>query len=114
MGYITRLLGVSWASLAGGATREGNIPACLAIGGGGAAGGGRFIPTAQIQDVLINEAFRGFEVRYYLVVVVEGEEDVVVVFPGLRPRREIVETVWREVKGCLYEGGDGVGGWKGG
>ena len=41
----------------------------------------RFIPTSQIRDILIHEAFRGFEVRYYLAVVVEGEGEVVVVFP---------------------------------
>lgn len=41
----------------------------------------RFIPTAQIRDIFIHEAFRGFEVRYYLAIVVEGEWDVVVVFP---------------------------------
>ncbi|RDW64916.1 Gpi-c transferase complex [Coleophoma cylindrospora] len=63
----------------------------------------RFIPTEKIQDIFVNEAFKGFEVRYYLVVVVEGEEDVVVVFPSLLPRRQIVETVWRGVRGCLYE-----------
>lgn len=82
-------------------------------GGGGLAGGGgktRFIPTEKIRDVLINEAFRGFGVRYYLVVVVDGEEDVVVVFPGLLPRRAIVERVWRGVRGCLWEPQDGVGG----
>ncbi|GAB0137579.1 hypothetical protein EsDP_00005839 [Epichloe bromicola] len=65
----------------------------------------RFIPTEKIQDIFVNEAFRGFEVRYYLVVVVEGEEDIVVVFPGLLPRRKIVETVWRGVRECLYENG---------
>ncbi|KAK7408226.1 hypothetical protein QQX98_009589 [Neonectria punicea] len=64
----------------------------------------RFIPTEKIRDILVNEAFRGFEVRYYLVVVVEGEEDVVVVFPGLLPRLKIVEEVWRGARGCLYEG----------
>ncbi|KAM5345742.1 hypothetical protein ACJ41O_011603 [Fusarium nematophilum] len=63
----------------------------------------RFIPTEKIQDILLNEAFRGFEVRYYLVVVVEGEDDVVVVFPGLLPKRRIVEEVWRGVRRCLYE-----------
>jgi phosphatidylinositol glycan class H protein len=67
----------------------------------------RFIPTEKIRDVLINEAFRGFEVRYYLIVVVEGEEDVVVLFPGLLPRRKIVEAVWRGVRGCLFEGDEG-------
>lgn len=50
----------------------------------------------------MNEAFRGFEVRYYLIVVVEGEEEVVVVFPQLLPRRKIIETVWRGAKACLY------------
>ncbi|KAJ5792708.1 uncharacterized protein N7503_008686 [Penicillium pulvis] len=41
----------------------------------------RFIPTTQIQDIVIHEAFKGFEVRFYLVVIVEGEQDVLVVFP---------------------------------
>ncbi|KAH8819995.1 GPI-GlcNAc transferase complex [Xylogone sp. PMI_703] len=68
----------------------------------------QFIPTEKIQDIFVNEAFRGFEVRYYLVVVVEGKEEVVVVFPRLLPRRKIVETVWRGAKACLYaqEGGE--------
>lgn len=41
----------------------------------------RFIPTTQIQDIVIHEAFKGFEVRFYLAVIVEGQADVVVVFP---------------------------------
>ena len=41
----------------------------------------RFIPTTQIRDIFIHEAFKGFEVRYYLAVVVEGEGELVVVFP---------------------------------
>ena len=69
----------------------------------------RFIPTEKIRDILVNEAFRGFEVRYYLIVVVEDEEDVVVVFPGLLPRRRIVEQVWRGARECLYEPGKGSG-----
>lgn len=44
----------------------------------------RFIPTSSIQDIFIHEAFKGFEVRFYLSIVVEGEEGVVVVFP-VRP-----------------------------
>ncbi|KAI0909380.1 GPI-GlcNAc transferase complex, PIG-H component-domain-containing protein [Ustulina deusta] len=65
----------------------------------------RFIPTEKIQDVLVNEAFRGFEVRSYLVVVVDGEPDVVVVFPKLLPRADVVEAVWRGVRECLYQRG---------
>ena len=30
---------------------------------------------------MIHEAFKGFEVRFYLAVIVEGESEVVVVFP---------------------------------
>jgi hypothetical protein len=41
----------------------------------------RFIPTTSIQDIFIHEAFKEFEVRFYLAIVVEGEQDVVVVFP---------------------------------
>jgi phosphatidylinositol N-acetylglucosaminyltransferase subunit H len=63
----------------------------------------RFIPTEKIRDVLINEAFKGFEVRYCLVIVVEGEEDLVVVFPKLLPGRRTVEEVWRGLRACLYE-----------
>lgn len=41
----------------------------------------RFIPTTSIQDIFIHEAFKGLEVRFYLAIVVEGESEVVVVFP---------------------------------
>ncbi|KAM5439614.1 hypothetical protein MferCBS31731_004370 [Microsporum ferrugineum] len=63
----------------------------------------RFIPTTQIQDIVIHEAFRGFEVRYYLAIIVDGESDVLVVFPNLLPRRMIVEEVWKGARKCLYE-----------
>ncbi|EON68731.1 hypothetical protein W97_07989 [Coniosporium apollinis CBS 100218] len=63
----------------------------------------RFIPTTAIQDIFIHEAFKGFEVRFYLAIVVQGEEDVVVVFPTLLPNRHILETVWRGARACLYE-----------
>ncbi|KAI1804509.1 GPI-GlcNAc transferase complex, PIG-H component-domain-containing protein [Daldinia bambusicola] len=66
----------------------------------------RFIPTEKIRDVLINEAFRGFEVRHYLVVAVEGEEHLLVVFPRLLPRPRVVEKVWKGARECLY-GRDG-------
>ncbi|OCL05371.1 hypothetical protein AOQ84DRAFT_399608 [Glonium stellatum] len=63
----------------------------------------RFIPTTSIQDIFIHEAFKGFEVRFYLAIVVQGEEDVVVVFPNLLPRRRILEEVWRGARACLHE-----------
>lgn len=65
----------------------------------------RFIPTSQIQDIFIHEAFKGFGVKFYLAVIVEGEKEVVVVFPKLMPRREILEQVWRGSKEVLYQQG---------
>ncbi|KAG5921296.1 hypothetical protein E4U61_006864 [Claviceps capensis] len=75
----------------------------MALGWGAGGATTRFIPTEKIRDIFVNEAFRGMEVRYYLVVVVEGEGELVVVFPGLLPRRGIVEEVWRGARECLYE-----------
>ena len=63
----------------------------------------RFIPTTQIQDIFIHEAFKGFGVKFYLAVIVEGEKEAVVVFPKLMPRREILEEVWRGSKAVLYQ-----------
>lgn len=47
-----------------------------------------------------------------MAVVVNGEENVVVVFPKILPRRRILEQVWRGMRACLYEGvpGSGAGG----
>ena len=53
----------------------------------------RFIPTSNIQDIFIHEAFKGFEVRFYLSIVVEGEGDVVVVFPVCLLRHTIFNAV---------------------
>lgn len=61
----------------------------------------RFIPTAQVQDIFIHEAFIGFSVKFYLAVIVEGEEEAVVVFPKLLPRRDVLEEVWRGARGVL-------------
>ncbi|ORY08347.1 GPI-GlcNAc transferase complex, PIG-H component-domain-containing protein [Clohesyomyces aquaticus] len=69
----------------------------------------RFIPTTSIQDIFIHEAFKGFEVRFYLSIVVKGEEDVVVVFPSLLPRRQILEEVWRGARAGLWEVGGSAG-----
>lgn len=81
----------------------------------------KFIPTTSVQDIFIHEAFQGFEVRYYLSIVVEKEDELVVVFPvsvhfiqlfidnglfngqNILPRREILEDVWRGARTCLYE-----------
>lgn len=80
-----------------------------------------FIPTTQIQDIVIHEAFKGLEVRFYLAIIVEGATEVVVVFPvgcillcvgilaymqqTLLPRVNILQEVWRGARKCLYTNG---------
>ncbi|KAI9736761.1 MAG: hypothetical protein M1834_000965 [Cirrosporium novae-zelandiae] len=63
----------------------------------------KFIPTNLIQDIVIHEAFKGFEVRFYLALIGDGERETVVVFPNLLPKRKLLEEVWRGAKDCLYE-----------
>jgi len=67
---------------------------------------------------VIHEAFKGFEVRFFLAIIVTGATEVVVVFPVSRldvnvslilmaeqkllPRRADLEVVWRGSRRCLY------------
>ncbi|KAH7093571.1 GPI-GlcNAc transferase complex, PIG-H component-domain-containing protein [Paraphoma chrysanthemicola] len=69
----------------------------------------RFLPSTSIQDIVIHEAFKGFEVRFYLGVVVKEEDKVVVVFPKMMPRREVLEVVWRGAKRGLWGTKEGRG-----
>lgn len=61
-----------------------------------------FISTTRIQDLIIHEAFKGFEVKFYLAIIVEGASEVVVVFPSLLPRLDVLQEVWRGARACLY------------
>lgn len=62
-----------------------------------------FTPTTKIQDIVIHEAFEVLEVKFYLAVIVEGATEVVVVFPTLLPRLDILQEVWRGARRCLYK-----------
>jgi hypothetical protein len=61
----------------------------------------RFIPKSNVLDIVIHEAFRGFEIRYILAIMVLNEEKLEVVFSDLLPRRTVLEKVWRGSKDCL-------------
>jgi phosphatidylinositol glycan class H protein len=52
-------------------------------------------------------------VRFYLAIVVEGEENVIVVFPRMLPKRAILEEVWRGSRKCLWDSDVGRGKGKG-
>jgi phosphatidylinositol glycan class H protein len=69
----------------------------------------RFIPLEEIQDLFVNEVFKGNEVRFCLVVVVRGESGVVGVFRRLLPGRAVCERVWRGGRRCLWGEGKAQG-----
>src|SRR5579871_3651917 len=50
----------------------------------------RFIPASQIDDVFLYEGIKGMQVRYYLAIVVRGEEKVEVVFPVICLSSELI------------------------
>ncbi len=62
----------------------------------------KFFPTRIVRDMIINEAFIWFQVRFYLALIIEGSTSLTVVFPQLLPRRKIVETVYQKARDCLY------------
>ncbi|KAI9335309.1 GPI-GlcNAc transferase complex, PIG-H component-domain-containing protein [Obelidium mucronatum] len=39
-----------------------------------------FIPTAKISEIIINEGITLFQVKYYMAIIVAGEQDMVVAF----------------------------------
>ncbi|KAK9478024.1 GPI-GlcNAc transferase complex, PIG-H component-domain-containing protein [Lipomyces japonicus] len=63
----------------------------------------QFIPVELVQDVILYEGFKGFEVVFYMAVIVKDRSRLSVVFPTLLPRRAILEEVWRDVRKCLFQ-----------
>ncbi|KAJ8103996.1 phosphatidylinositol N-acetylglucosaminyltransferase [Lipomyces tetrasporus] len=63
----------------------------------------QFIPLELIQDVVLHEGFTGFSVIYFLAVVVKGRSRLLVVFPNLLPKREILEEIWRDIRSRMHQ-----------
>lgn len=79
----------------------------------------QFFPMEEVKDIVINEGFVGSSVLYYMVVAVARASagtpsgaaagaaasqkglQLCVVFPMLRPRREVLETVYRTSRDYL-------------
>lgn len=66
----------------------------------------QFIPRSDVLDILIHEAFLGFEVRYILVVVVKNQNRLQLVFGNILPKRDVLETVLRGSRECFYKCGE--------
>lgn len=61
-----------------------------------------FLSKGEILDILIQEAFVGFEVKFFLIIMAAHDRKFHIVFPNLSPRRAVVERVWRHSRKCLY------------
>jgi len=60
----------------------------------------RFIPLVTLQDVVINEGLRGWDVRHYLATIkqLDSKSSVVqVAYENLLPRHPILQEVYRGI-----------------
>lgn len=62
-----------------------------------------FLPKGEILDILIQEAFQGFHVKFFLIIVVANDRNFKVCFPNVNPRRAVVEKVWKSARKCLFD-----------
>jgi phosphatidylinositol glycan class H protein len=67
----------------------------------------RFIPLTEVQEVLINEGLRRWDVRYYLAVLYsprEGEQRLAVAYENILPRFPVLNRVYHGIHECLQHG----------
>ncbi|KAI0636796.1 hypothetical protein C8Q77DRAFT_525005 [Trametes polyzona] len=65
----------------------------------------RFVPWASLEDFLINEGLRGWDVRYYLVAVSRTQQGALkldVAFENILPRFPILLKVYHAVQEAIH------------
>lgn len=63
-----------------------------------------FIPVNDIVDIIIHEAFVGFEVIFYMLIIRSSARKLTIVFGELLPRRHQLELVLRGARKTLFYG----------
>ncbi|KAF8532518.1 GPI-GlcNAc transferase complex, PIG-H component-domain-containing protein [Gautieria morchelliformis] len=65
----------------------------------------RFIPLTSVRDIVINEGFRRWDVRYYLCIIRDTGSEVVleVAFENLLPHLPILECVHQHIHKILSQ-----------
>ncbi|KAJ8331466.1 hypothetical protein QVD99_001737 [Batrachochytrium dendrobatidis] len=61
----------------------------------------RFIPASKILSVIINEGITLWQVKFYLAIVIEGENEMTVAFSRTLPRLHILERVYVNIRSTL-------------
>lgn len=62
----------------------------------------RFVDHSSIRALVIHEGYYRHQAIFYLAIVVEGEEDVLVVFEETLPRVNVLKKVLRGLRCVLY------------
>ncbi|CAG8722794.1 3560_t:CDS:2, partial [Ambispora leptoticha] len=62
----------------------------------------KFIDRSKILDVVINEGITMLSVKFYLAIIVEGQDRMVVVFEHLLPRLNILLKVYQGTRAVIF------------
>ncbi|KAL4166985.1 hypothetical protein KRP22_012472 [Phytophthora ramorum] len=65
----------------------------------------KFVDLEKISGVAVNEAISFSNVVYSLVLMVEGQNDMVLPFETFRPRVAVVQEIYQETKKLLFPNG---------
>lgn len=65
-------------------------------------GSNLFLSKGEILDILIQEAFVGVGVKFFLIIMVANDRKFHVVFENLDPRIHVLEKVWKSTRKSLY------------
>ncbi|KAG4103354.1 hypothetical protein H8356DRAFT_1644587 [Neocallimastix lanati (nom. inval.)] len=56
----------------------------------------RFIDKSKIGQIIINEGITAFQVKFYLAVLISGEDHMEVVYKSLIPKLKILKFIYKE------------------
>ncbi|KAL1921208.1 uncharacterized protein VTP21DRAFT_10924 [Calcarisporiella thermophila] len=62
----------------------------------------QFIDRAKLSDIIINEGITLWQVKFYMALMVEGHDRLVVVFEHLLPRLKVLLEVYHGARAVMY------------
>ncbi|RGB40912.1 GPI-GlcNAc transferase complex, PIG-H component-domain-containing protein [Rhizophagus diaphanus] len=62
----------------------------------------RFIDKSKISDIIINEGITMLQVKFYMTIIVDGQDRMVVVFEHLLPKLNILLQVYRGTRYVIF------------
>ncbi|CAG8532333.1 8120_t:CDS:2 [Acaulospora morrowiae] len=62
----------------------------------------KFIDKSKISDIIINEGITMLQVKFYMAIIVEGQDRMVVVFQHLLPKLNVLIQVYRGTRSVIF------------